>query len=59
MGYEDELLQLTAGLYGIWAMFCRQEPEPEEKKRKRGEALAVAGGLAAAAVLLILGVVFF
>ncbi len=58
MGYDDELLQLTASLYGPWAAIIKPEEEPDDRKKKKWESLAVAGGIAAAAVLVILAIVF-
>lgn len=59
MGYDDELLQLTASLYGPWAMLIRPDDEKQERPGKKGEALAIAGGLAAVAVIIIMGLIFF
>ncbi len=59
MGYDDELLQLTAGLYGPWAMLIRPDDEKQEQPSKKGEALAIAGGLAAIAVIIVMGLIFF
>lgn len=59
MGYDDELLQLTASLYGPWAMLIRPEDEKQERLVKKGEALAIAGGLAAIAILVVMGILFF
>lgn len=58
MGYDDEMIQLAAGIYGPWAMFMEPETEKEETPKKKGEAFAIAGALAAAAFLVLLGVVF-
>lgn len=59
MGYEEELLELVASLYGPWAALIRPEASSEDHPARRGEALAVAGGLAALAVIAILAIVFF
>lgn len=58
MGYDDKLLELTASLYGPWAALIRPEDEKQEQPSKKGEALAIAGGLAAIAVLVVLGILF-
>ncbi|MCI9597711.1 MAG: hypothetical protein HFE75_10530 [Firmicutes bacterium] len=59
MGYDDELLRLTASLYGPWAMLIRPDDEKQEQPSKKGEALAIAGGLAAIAVIIVMGLIFF
>lgn len=59
MGYDDELLQLTASLYGPWAMLIRPDDEKQEQPDKKGEALAIAGGLVAIAVIIVMGLIIF
>ena len=58
MDYDDEMLQLAAGIYSPWAMFLEPEREKDEAPKKKGEAFAIAGALAAAAFLVLLGIVF-
>lgn len=58
MDYDDEMLQLAAGVYSPWAMFLEPEKEKDEGTKKKGEAFAIAGALAAAAFLVVLGIIF-
>lgn len=57
MDYSDEMLQLAAGIYSPWAMFLEPEKDKKESPQKKREALAIAGALAAVAVIVVLGIV--
>lgn len=59
MEYSDEMLQLVAGMYGPWAFLIEPEKEKKESPKKKGEAFAIAGAIAAVAVIVVLGIVFF
>lgn len=58
MGYEDEMLQLAAGMYGPWAMLMEPERDKSDSPKKKREAFAIAGAIAAVAFILLLGFVF-
>lgn len=58
MDYNDEMLQLAAGMYSPWAVFMEPEKDKKESPKKKGEAFAIAGAIAAVAAIVVLGIVF-